>query len=216
MRLFSFLGLVLGLLMLVGCETSLYQYHDVAADPVLLGRHKVVQLYIDETFDVGQRKDLAAAIQDWNYALNNSMRLEVKTWSLKQSDQKATAEKINNTHQGIMILKYNSNDEDLKEYNISTGTVAFSLGVGDSHLIVVLEDRLGGGDLKVILEHELGHALGAGHVNSRQSLMFPYGEVPYAGSMQSPCIDKITLSQVSGYNHLDMKYLNYCSTEDFP
>jgi hypothetical protein len=77
----------------------------------------------------------------------------------------------------------------------------------EGHVLVVVGDRLGGRDLKTIIMHEVGHLLGAAHVNMKGSLMYPA-----YGWNQVSCIDKVTVAQVAGYLELDMKQMNYCMT----
>ena len=198
-------------LLLTSCSTGLYQYHSVAPEKVHQV-YRVVPLYINKSFNKDYRMQVAAAINETNYMLNGSMRLEVKTWDFDQESDagKEIIATVRRTHEGMLVLGLSEDDPMISELVADNGTLAFVNSIGHANIMVVVIDRIGGRDLKKITEHELGHALGAMHTNAK-SLMYPY----YGNDMQVGCFDRITVAQIAHFQHIDVDNLNYCRTEDF-
>lgn len=220
-KLIWLLGLVMGILV-TGCGCgggqSMYSYRSVEPAPYN-PTMRIVPIYVDKGFSGTNKKIIKNVIDEWNNALNGQIRIEVKSWLVDKSDETRTEmliQKIKRTHEGLVMLSL-SEDDPLLEDMETDGTLAFVNNLGNqAHLLVVIEDHIGGRNLHAILLHEFGHALGAFHVNAR-SLMNPYyGSGNGRPSMQVDCIDAITADQVAGYYGLEFSRMNYCSTPEFP
>lgn len=207
-----FIKFVFGLLFLAcfSCSSELYQYRSVSPEKYHT-HYKDIQLYVDKDMNMNGRKQLEAAVNEFNYVLNGSMRFDVATWTLDPNSDagKAIEENVQTTHQGIVVLWLNHDDPALASSDIGEGTLAFVNGIGNANLLVVIADRIGSRNLRVILLHELGHAIGAMHVNG-PSLMNPY-----YGPDQLPCVDATTATQIAGYQHIPLDTINYCSSPNF-
>ena len=197
------------IVLLTACAPGLYQYHSVEPEETH-DSYRVIPLYVSKDFTHEQQVTIAKAIDEWNFVLNGSLRLEVKDWALDEESDKGKDiwRAINKTHQGIAIVSWLESDPRLEEMK-QDGIIAFVNIIGTANVLVVIRDRLGSWDFKTIMLHELGHALGASHVNAK-SLMYPY-----VGDMQVHCVDRITAAQISGYQHVPLKNINYCTTRDF-
>jgi Matrixin len=193
-----------------GCSPSYYTYNHASRDPYL-GHRSDIPVYVDEGFSPAEKQAIVRSINEWNEVLNGYITIRVSTWHFDRNTEAGLAvlKQVAAAHQGIVILDLHDNDP-LLEDNDTDGVLAFVDGLGrQAHLMVVLSDHIGNRDLKTILMHEWGHALGAQHTTSR-SLMHNF----YDGDMQASCIDRATVLQVSAYQHLNMEHLNYCIVPD--
>jgi hypothetical protein len=193
--------------MIFGCNSSYYSYKKGEV-PVHINHIQIIPIWIDLRFTEVQRKEIILAVKEWNSVFNGQILLKHEGYFNNGIDGAEEKYKIiNKTSLGWIIIRVNESDDLVKDV-IGTKDLAFVSGLG-SHLMFVIGDRLGTRSLKDITMHEMGHLLGANHVNFN-SLMCPvYGELEYN------CIDKITVAQVAGFNKLDLKNLNYCITPHF-
>lgn len=210
MNVLKYLCLILSCL-LISCG-GLYSYHQ-GTKPAHVSNQKVIDIYLDSSFDLMEREHIKDAMNEWNGVFNGQIKLQLaeKDGGLVSFSGKDEASDLlkmmNNTGLGWLIIKLNSSDELLEDVN--TNTLAFVTGA-DRHLMVVIADRVTGRNLKTIIMHEMGHLLGAAHINSKGSLMNPT-----YGFDQVDCIDKMTVSQIAGYWDFPITELNYCITPNF-
>lgn len=199
-----------------GCATmspGLYQYHHVESEAN--NQHmKIYPLYVDKSFDKNELETLVKVVNEWNYVLNGYMRFEIDQRFIDHEDTdalKKLAAKINETHEGILIVGVDHDSPLVSDVvEEGDGVLAFVDGLGDrAHFMAVLRDRIGHRNLHKILLHEFGHAMGGRHVEAL-SLMYPY-----VGYQQMDCVDKITAAQVANHYKLDLTHMNYCSTPNF-
>lgn len=195
----------------IGCTGSFYHYREVSPDPYR-GYRASIPLYIDQRFTPEQDREIEFAVLEWNYILNGYLKIEIVDWHYILGSPKAgiIANQIGKTQQGIVLLALNADDPIVAMYH-ADGFLAFVDVVGDAaHTLVMIRDRMGTRPWHMILMHELGHALGAQHVNTT-SLMFPVTD----GDLMLNCADKITVAQIATYHHLNIEHLNYCSIPNF-
>lgn len=205
------------MVILTGCATTntplLYKYHRV--EPEVNNIHfKIIPIYIDKSFNSEELTTITAVVNEWNYVLNHTMRLEIDRRFIDHNDSDAIdqlKEKIKIADEGIMIVGVDHDHELVSDViEDSDGTLAYVNDVGlRANFMAVIRDRIGHRNLHKILLHEFGHALGGRHVET-MSLMYPY-----VNHLQTDCVDKITAAQVATYHGLTLRYLNYCSIPNF-
>jgi hypothetical protein len=202
--LFGFFNLFAGL-----CKD--YKYAGFETENV---NYNIKPLYIDSSFGSQELKTIESVVAEWNYVLNKKIILKIEPNAIDHTNTKALrylSKQIMQTHEGIVIIGINHDDplveDNIEEYD---GTLAYVNGLGErANLMVVIRDRMGYKDMRKILLHEFGHALGAHHVNI-PSLMYPF-----YGKRQVGCVDNITVMQIATINNLTFKDLNYCNTPEF-
>lgn len=190
-RFFLFL-----ILSLFGCQGHItYAYtHNVPGTTLTY-----INIYIDNDFSQNDKTIIDNDILEWNYALNKQMILSVKDYNFDMSPEKL--KEINQND--WLILKVNS-DCSFKPPEIPEHqTLAWVSEIGGNHIFVIRDRISSEDDLKEILLHEMGHALGAKHVV--KTLMNPqHNHYNYY------CIDKNTAEQVAQYRNLNINQMNYC------
>jgi hypothetical protein len=208
-KLFLF-GFLVSLTFLLGCVKD-YKYAGFETENV---NYNIKPLYIDSSFGSQELKTIESVVAEWNYVLNKKIILKIEPNAIDHTNTKALrylSKQIMQTHEGIVIIGINHDDplveDNIEEYD---GTLAYVNGLGErANLMVVIRDRMGYKDMRKILLHEFGHALGAHHVNI-PSLMYPF-----YGKRQVGCVDNITVMQIATINNLTFKDLNYCNTPEF-
>jgi predicted Zn-dependent protease len=169
---------------------------------------KNISIWMDSTFTDNEIIEVKKAIDEWNLALNNRIVLKV-AGSFDKDFFDIKYEEVEKTGLDWVFVRFE--EEELIGKNMiepKDGTLAFTSRIGGD-ILVIISDRIGSRNLKIITMHEIGHMLGARHV-STASLMYPnYGNMAY------DCIDKITIAQVAGYQKIDIRAFNYCITPNF-
>lgn len=202
------------LMLLAACSTStpMYQYTKVAKTKQYHWE-RTIPIYVSQQFSDTDKKTIRDAVDAWNNVLNGHMSLVIKDerFFSKEEDLR-TMHALREANEGWVLLKMDHDHPALAdEIEEGDGVLAFVNRLGSSgHLMFVLGDRIGSKDLKSILLHEMGHLLGAQHVSAR-SLMYP----SYGIYANYRCIDKITVAQVSNYQHIPIEEMNYCVTPEF-
>jgi hypothetical protein len=201
--------LLVTLLIMLGCGTSQWTYKHVSpADHI--SNAKVIPIYIDSTFSDEHAKAIKDSIAEWNLVLNKQITLKLDSTFVGLIDGQRRLDEVNRTGLGYVIINLEETSPILSGLvEEGDGTLAFVRRF-DGHVMVIVGDRIGNRNLKTIVMHEIGHLLGSFHVNIPGSLM-----MPYYGNDQADCIDKVTVAQVAGYNHLLLEHLNYCVTPNF-
>ena len=192
-----------------GCGAGLWEYKQ-GETPSHIGTVKLIPVYLDNNFSVEEETALKEAITEWNGVFNGQIVIRVDgTFDGKEGIKPKLLSSYVRS-EGWNIIALESTDSAVAdEIEPGDGNLAFAEIRG--HYMVVLTDRIGMRNLKVIAMHEMGHLLGAYHVNLH-SLMYPhYGLIKDAVQ----CIDKITVAQVATVQNLNLNTLNYCVTPDF-
>lgn len=152
---------------------------------------KIVPIYLDAKWNDDEVVAIEVAINDWNVALNGQMRLEIK-------DEHYT---IGTTDPGLMIIKSSEKDKRANEADVLIALGWFDRGGG--RRIYMVRDRLINrgkevetpwemSDVSGVARHELGHALGARHIEYAYGLMAPRYE-----REEYQCIDILAAEAVA-------------------
>jgi hypothetical protein len=200
-------------LLLTGCShlpTYIYTHA-----PVYAGPHRDIAVYIDKDFTEDDMLKIGAALDDWNYALNNYIVFHVV--STKFDMEPETLKRIISSN-GLMILKIDSHSSFVPKSDTGDGIVLAFTDMVSRNVIMVVRDRFDNPNygvandkngLTLAIRHELGHVLGVHHILQDKTLMAPKLTLAY-----DQCIDKTTIEAVAKEQRLNVHDLNYCTYEE--
>jgi hypothetical protein len=201
--------------MLPGCMESGYLVTSLAGDPVAAGQpaqvaalrytnhrpaatnEEIVPLRIKGSFTPGDRAKILRAVNEWNVALNGSVRFTIV------EDSGASAANARQSRPWSIMAA-----EGISPRVMPGPTIALAHTQplpGSGGLMIVYVDRIGTRDLGSVVMHELGHVLGVGH--GEKGLMAAH----YHPADQQ-CVDKATITAVAAKRQLAVDQLNWCET----
>lgn len=162
-------------------------------------------VYIDTSFSDDDKTEIETALNKWNYALNRSIY-----FNIRNSDSTITINDIKyvNDIKGVLIIRVDSSctfkpEDTTDKYGVHR-ILGWANSIGGNKIFLV-RDRISQTDVSLIVMHELGHILGAEHINYKSLMYSQYTPDYYK------CIDQATIKAVADYNKIDTKYLNYCT-----
>ena len=180
-----------------GAQATAVRY---AISPAESHSRRVVAVRIDRQFSAYERAKVLRAVNDWNHALNDYIRLEM---SPEGFDTAAFTTTNRPRLDGWVVAKSDSSHGLLQAPGMRR-TLALTFSNHAGAFVLLAADRVGTKDLTTILKHEFGHALGAGH-DSRSALMHPF----YGGDRQG-CIDEYAMRAVAKAQRLPLEAFNWC------
>lgn len=162
---------------------------------------RVIPIWVDGTFGDMDKLAIDDSVNQWNYALNGYVRLEVKTYTFNMG-QGDILDALRDG--GWLILKITSAHPKVLELDgpASRRTLAWADSIG-GYRIFVIRDRVPNDWMAGVMLHEMGHLLGAIHDNV-------YLMQPMFNWAEYRCVDYQALKLVAEYQHLDVENLNYC------
>ncbi len=185
---------------LIGCGISgPLPYHYIKGVEATNVATKVVPIYIDTQFGEADKLAIDDAVNQWNYALNGYIKLEVASTHFDMEPDIISQVLIKGN--GWLFLRIDSQNSIV--HDPTEGKVlAFVNEIGGNRIYFV-RDRFSNEAVKGIALHEIGHLLGAQHDNV-------YLMKPHYNWYDYRCVDQHTIEEVATYQHLDIKKLNYC------
>lgn len=197
--------IILICLLLVGCG-GYWSYLKVGAPEHVVNK-LIIPVMLDAGFSAVEEKSIYAAMSEWNVAFNGQVEFRVD--GKFERDPVGLVSRYSESGNGLVIVKMDDTDRRLAgTVESGDGVLAFVPRMG-GHLMVVIGNRISTYNLRTIVLHEIGHLMGAYHVNG-DNLMNPH-----YGPKQIDCIDKVTAMQVAAYNDLDFGTMRYCRTKNF-
>ena len=189
-----------------GCGVKYFTYHAGQLN-THISHALIIPIYIDNDFSAEHKNAIIAAAKEWNGVFNGQviLRVENEKFSGLDGGVNILKNKVMVTGEGWVIIGVNHDNELVEDMG---NVLAFVKGAG-GHSMVIVRDVIGTRDLKTIVMHEMGHLMGALHVDMANLM------IPYYGKTQYECIDKITVAQVAFFMNLDFNTLNYCITPAF-
>lgn len=178
-------------------------YHYIQ-HPTAVVPSRNLPVYLDAQFGEADKVEIQKALDQWNFALNGYLTLDVVDYRSPLHYPLTHAEKtrIESEH-GILILRIDSASPLIQETQHPPRVLAFVYPVIGGNYVYLIRDRMLNDGVKLITMHELGHALGAHHTHG--GLMNPE-YYPY----MYQCVDRPVLEEVASYQHLDFGRLNWC------
>lgn len=164
---------------------------------------RVIPVTIDKEFTPQDKNAIAQAIEQWNHTLNNFIKLQIVSTSFDMDPHE-----IKDIYQknGYIIMKVDSFSNFIPDKKPGE-TLAWVDVELTGHKLYVVRDRfVSTGILRGIVLHELGHLLGASHIeNNKKSLMIDFYYGPYY-----QCVDNYTAKAISSIQFIPFNQMNYC------
>ena len=183
------------------------KYTNIIQDNVKTKRY--IPVYVDKTFSESDKLAIDQSIKEWNYVLNGQIVIEVVSYNFDMEPELIL--KARNAN-GFLILNVDSSNSAIPDEQTSGTLTAANKGkvlawcdrIG-GNVMKVVRDRITTDDIKYIMLHEIGHLLGAQHVDDNQSLMYPYySKIGYL------CVDGGTARVIADRYNLNFAIMNYC------
>ena len=189
-------------LVLLSCAGNLHSsFTYLQISPHQQVAQREISIWIDGDFGAADQVSLQNAIDQWNFALNGYLVLQVKSTNFKMETYPMLEAQAG---RGWLILKIN-HDNPIVAFHDRPGimTLAMVDSIGGNTLYLI-RDRIPNDMVTGLVMHEMGHLLGARHLEG-EDLMTPlYKADDYR------CIDYLTVRQVAVAQHLPVENLNYC------
>jgi hypothetical protein len=197
-KLLSMIAVMI-VIMALSCvsESTPFSYTHVPQSTTCI---QTIDIWVDKNFGNADKLAITEGIEQWNYALNGYIRLNIVSVDFDMEPE--VLKRVMGYH-GWIFLKIDSSS-DFAPIDKGDGHVvlAFVNSIG-GNIIYYIRDRIGNDRIYGVTMHEVGHLLGAHHV-------LGYLMNPRYGTGLYRCVDRGTILQISQYWHIPMEKLNYC------
>lgn len=210
MRYLLLVSLFLLSILSLNCTYIQYKYTYTSNAPAIGAPRSVIPIYVDRTFGEQDKLAIDNAINQWNYALNQQMVLQVVSYQFDmepsliikaQQDHAFMFLKVDNKAPGIPDDVPEDKCRRMPKCQL---TLAWADKIGGT-TVKVVRNRIGDDDLEYVMLHEIGHLLYLKHVKNPNMLMYD------AYSKYSAlCIDQDSVQKVANTYNLEYAYMNYC------
>jgi len=187
------------------CYSPRYYTYKMGATLDNITYTKIIPVWTDSSFTDDELRSIKGALNEWNFVLNNQLILKYEGVFKGEKGADEKVKIVEKTDLGWIIMRLSSEDPLVG----LTGKNSLAFAEMGGNLMVVVYDRIGTRNLRVIAMHEMAHLLGSAHVHL-PNLMYPA-----YGANQYPCIDKITAAQVATMQKIKFESMNYCITPQF-
>lgn len=191
--------------LMTGCSSVMFkttrvgQYRYITRNSFAQTPVKYIPIWVDDNFGEADRLSIDDAVNKWNYSLNNYIKLEVVDYHFKMEPDKVKKRLETN---GWIFMRTIHTDKSIPKTENGYKIIGFCNVIGGNYIYIV-RDSIGNKDVMGVMLHEIGHLLGANHVD--EDLMYNhYTESGYQ------CIDYKAIDEVAKYQHLPIDNLNYC------
>lgn len=165
----------------------------------------IQKIWIDNSFGDADAVEIQAGLDRWTFALNGYMTFETQEFDVVNSSLEPYQECFEGKAWCFIKINHTSNMLIGRDHpEAGTHVLAFCDRIG-GHLLYYVRDRVDNNQMKGLTMHEIGHLLGAHHIDEDSDLMAPMFTI-----QNTQCIDQHTLEQVAVWNHFPIDNMNYC------
>jgi hypothetical protein len=206
-----YLVLILLSVLMLNCAHVQYTHVYTSNAPLIGAPKKVIPVYVDSMFSMDDKLAIDNAVNQWNYALNQQMVLNIVSYEFNmepsviiqaQREHAFLFLEVSNTEPGIPDKIPEVECRKLRKCFL---TLAYADALGGTTVKVVRSRIKHSADLEYIMLHEIGHLLYLRHVDDAEGLM--YKHYTKYGFL---CVDEDSVQKVAQQYGLDFSHMNYC------
>lgn len=175
-------------------ESSLEYTHHEHPNALTVIRH----VYIDPSFKTDTKRQILAGMEEWNVVFNGYEKFVLGT-----ETPPFVGGLIHPSPFDFFVVNISPKDAD--DMEIPDGVLGWVDDLGDP-IIHLIEYRMVDENVRVLFDHELGHALGLPHIPVQGTLMYPWYP-------NSACVDETTVRALVSVRkgQFSLSNMNWCA-----